>query len=87
MKKVSILCLLVLLGLLGHGFAVDAYAQLSKVTIVSPTGTSIISPRLEEYINGDSMNITWEDEHLVSGKNFLVRWASPTEKFLQQEEI
>ena len=87
MKKVSLLCLLVFWGLLGYGFAVDAYAQLSKVTIVSPTGTSVISPRLEEYINGDSMNITWEDEHLVSGENFLVRWASPTENYYDKKRF
>ncbi len=82
MKKVSILCLLMFLGLLGHGFAVDAYAQLSKVTIVNPTGTSIFSPQPEEYVNGDTMNISWEDEHLVSGETFLVRWASPTENYV-----
>ena len=87
MKKVSILCLLVFLGLFGHGFAVDAYAQLSKVTIVSPTGTSIISPRLEEYINGDSMDISWEDEHLASGENVLVRWASPTENYYNKKRF
>jgi len=87
MKKVSVLCLLMLIGILGHGFAVDAYAQLRKVTIVNPTGTNIISPRLEEYINGDSMNITWEDEHLVSGENFLVRWASPTENYYSKKRF
>ena len=87
MKKVSVLCLLMLIGILGHGFAVDAYAQLRKVTIVNPTGTNIISPRLEEYINGDSMNITWEDEHLVSDVNFPVRWASPTENYYNKKRF
>jgi len=87
MKKVSVLCLLMLLGFLGRGFAVDAYAQLSKVTITSPTGTSIVSPRAEEFINGDSMNITWEDEHLVSGGTFLVRWASPTENYYSKKRF
>ena len=81
MKKASILCLLMLIGILCHGLTDDAYAQLSKVTIVNPTGTSVINPRVEDYINGDSMNITWEDKHLVSGENVLVRWASPTENY------
>jgi len=82
MKKVYILCLLMLIGILGHGLTDDAYAQFSKVTIVSPTGTSIISPQPEEYVNGDTMNISWEDEHLFSGETFLVRWASPTENYV-----
>jgi hypothetical protein len=87
MKKVSILCYLMLLGLLGHGFTVDAYAQLRKVTITSPRGTSIIGPRLEEYINGDSMDISWEDEHPVSGEDFWVRWASPTENYYNKKRF
>jgi hypothetical protein len=87
MKKVSVLCLLMLLGFLDHGFAVDAYAQLSKVTITSPTGTSIVIPRAEEYMNGDSMDITWEDEHLVSGKDFVVRWASPTKNYYSKKRF
>jgi len=82
MKKASILCLLTLIGILCHGLTDDAYAQLSKVTIVSPTGTSIISPQPEEYVNGDTMNISWEDEHLVSDETFWVRWASPTENYV-----
>jgi len=80
-------CLLMLLGLLNHGFAVDAHAQLSKVTITSPTGTNIISPGQEEYVNGDSTNITWGDEHLVSGEKFLVRWASPTENYYNKKRF
>jgi hypothetical protein len=88
MKKVSVLCLLMLIGILGHGFAVDAYAQLRKVTIVNPTGTSIISPPSgESYTIGESMDITWEDEHLVSGENFLVRWASPTENYYSKKRF
>jgi hypothetical protein len=33
------------------------------------------------------MNITWEDEHLVSGENFLVRWASPTENYYNKKRF
>jgi len=87
MKKGSLLCLLMLMGVWGHGFAVDAYAQLSKVTLTHPTGTSIVSPRPDEYINGDSMNITWQDEHLISGETFWVRWASPTQNYYAKKRF
>jgi hypothetical protein len=33
------------------------------------------------------MNITWEDEHLVSDVNFPVRWASPTQNYYSKKRF